>query len=159
DSATAASLTTEKTPIRRLADGATESARPRSQTTVWGMMIAILVAAAGLSLWTRRSGSGHHWGLPTSVFQVVGRSTVGTHPVFLVRLGERLLLVSSSTNGLQSLTEINDPAEVATLTAECLSRRRVNVAAIQSSNGPAGREPARSRAAVPMAEGIGRTTV
>jgi flagellar biogenesis protein FliO len=114
-----------KTPIRRIAEETgQDAAKPRSSWTVWAMLVVMVGAAAGLSLWTRRSGSGGHWKLPSTVFQVLGKSTVGPNQsVTLLRLGERVLLVSSSGATMQTLAVVTDPVEVATITSECLSKR------------------------------------
>jgi flagellar biogenesis protein FliO len=114
-----------KTPIRRITDESGDNAlKPRSSWTVWAMLVVIVGAAAGLSLWTRRGGVGGHWKLPSTVFQVLGKSPVGPNQsVTLLRLGERVLLVSSSGPAIQTLAVVTDPVEVATITSECLSKR------------------------------------
>jgi len=116
-----------KTPIRRMADEASSDAsKPRSTWTVWFMLVGLVAAAAGISFWTRRTGGVRQWKLPTTVFQVLGKSAVGPNQsVTLLRLGERVLLVSSSGATMQTLAVVTDPVEVATITAECLSKRIV----------------------------------
>jgi len=118
-----------KTPIRRVTDeSGNDATRPRSSWTVWALLVVIVGAAAGLSLWTRRGGVGGHWKLPTTVFQVLGKSPVGPNQsVTLLRLGERVLLVSSSGPTMQTLAVVTDPVEVATITSECLSKRSVQL--------------------------------
>lgn len=113
-----------KTPIRRIADeSGNDAVRPRSSWMVWMMLVVMVGVAAGLSLWTR-GGAGGHWKLPSTVFQVLGKSVVGPNQsVTLLRLGERVLLVSSSGATMQTLAVVTDPVEVATITSECLSKR------------------------------------
>jgi hypothetical protein len=123
-------VTGSKTPIRRLAE-AGEVAGTRSQATVWVVLIGIVAAAGGLSLWARRGPGATHWKIPSNVFQVLGRSAVnGNQSVTLLRLGERVLLVSSSGAGMQTLAVVTDPAEVAAITSECLSKRTAQLARI-----------------------------
>ena len=114
-----------KTPIRRITDEpGNDATKPRSSWMVWGMLVVIVGAAAGLSLWTRRGSVGGHWKLPSTVFQVLGKSPVGPNQsVTLLRLGERVLLVSSSGATMQTLAVVTDPVEVATITSECISKR------------------------------------
>ena len=113
-----------KTPIRRLADGEA-AAGQRSGGMVWVVMLGIIAAAVGLSFWARSNGRTSHWALPASVFQVLGKASVsGNQSVTLLRLGERVLLVSSSGATMQTLAVVTDPAEVAAMTSECLSRRK-----------------------------------
>jgi flagellar biogenesis protein FliO len=117
-----------KTPIRRIADDANDAAGPRSSWTVWFMLLALVGAAVGISFWTRRSGGVRHWRLPATVFQVLGKSSVGPNQsVTLLRLGERVLLVSSAGATMQTLAVVTDPVEVATITSECLSKRSVQL--------------------------------
>jgi flagellar biogenesis protein FliO len=118
-----------KTPIRRVADESGDSSKPRSSWTMWAVLAVIVGTATGLSLWTRKAGTGGHWKLPSTVFQVLGRSAVGPNQsVTLLRLGERVLLVSSSGPAMQTLAVVTDPVEVATITSECLSKRSVQLA-------------------------------
>ena len=117
-----------KTPIRRLADG-DAAAGGRSGAMVWVVMLGIIATAVGLSFWARSSGRTNHWKLPASVFQVLGKASIsGNQSVTLLRLGERVLLVSSSGATMQTLAVVTDPAEVAAMTSECLSRRKSQIA-------------------------------
>ncbi|QDT55740.1 hypothetical protein Pan44_37870 [Caulifigura coniformis] len=100
---------------------------------VWLVMVGIVGSAAGLSFWARRSGGTSHWRIPNTVFQVLGRSAVSPNQsVTLLRLGERVLLVSSSGATMQTLAVVTDPVEVATITAECLSKRAAQIAELQT---------------------------
>jgi len=121
---------TGKTLIRRLGDASNGNAdRPRSQWMVWVVLVGIVGSAAGLSFWARRGGGPSHWKIPNTVFQVLGRSAVSPNQsVTLLRLGERVLLVSSSGATMQTLAVVTDPVEVATITSECLSKRSAQIA-------------------------------
>ena len=51
--------------------------------------------------------------LPTAVLEVLGKASLDyKHTLFLVRWGSRLLLVTVSANGLQTLAELRDPDEI-----------------------------------------------
>ncbi len=120
-----------KTPIRRVADVHSDSPGSRpSSAVVWALLGAIVSTALLISWWTRRHPAMGTGGLPATVFQVLGHSVMGRqHSVALLRLGEKVLLVSTSGPALQTLAVITDPAEVAAVTAECLSPRRGSVGA------------------------------
>lgn len=146
-----------KTPIRRLTDAENPAgSKPRSQTTVWIVLIGIVAAAAGLSLWARRGGGTAHWKIPSNVFQVLGRTTVsGNQSVTLLRLGERVLLVSSSGPAMQTLAVVTDPVEVATITSECLSKRTAHVAHAAPGRGRPAARNAHDTSPRPVAGSIG----
>ncbi len=58
--------------------------------------------------------------IPTDVLEVLGRATLqGKHQLNLVRVGGKLLLVSVSAAGAETLTEITDVDEVVRLTGLC----------------------------------------
>lgn len=60
--------------------------------------------------------------LPKHVLQVLGRSTVGPRQqLILLRVGPKLVLVSSIQGEMRSLTEITDPLEVDRIMGECES--------------------------------------
>lgn len=72
----------------------------------------IVTGALVLILWfLKKSQGGSVRQIPSSVIKTLGCSRIGTTPVFLVAVGNKLVLVSSSSNGLTPLTEIDNPAE------------------------------------------------
>lgn len=72
----------------------------------------IVTGALVLILWfLKKSQGGSVRQIPSSVIKTLGSSRIGTTPVFLVAVGNKLVLVSSSSNGLTPLTEIDNPAE------------------------------------------------
>jgi flagellar biogenesis protein FliO len=109
-----------KTPITR------SPARPVSQTaaTSRGVWIALGMAGLGLGailLLARRAGSHPAAGrLPATMFEVVGRQRLtASASVLLVRVGDRLLLLSAAGEQLTTLTAIDDPEQVARWMAAC----------------------------------------
>ena len=68
----------------------------------------------------RRTAPGGAVVLPSEVVEVLGRSALaGKAQVHLVRCGNKLLLVSLSPTGVETLTEITDPEEVSRLAGLC----------------------------------------
>jgi hypothetical protein len=60
--------------------------------------------------------------LPSSVMEVLGSITLPTQPrqqAILMRLGQRVLLLSSHAGQTCTLAEFTDPDEVALLLAQC----------------------------------------
>lgn len=81
--------------------------------------IGALVVVTGtfvLILWLLKKTQGDSGRLiPSSIVKTLGKTRIGACPVFLVAVGKKLLLVSASSNGLTTLTEINDSAEAETI--------------------------------------------
>jgi len=121
---TAATSTAPKPiPPRRSPSSAGGTSSSRVVTAV-----ASLAIVAGLFLvvvWVlRRHLPGGSAMLPSDVFEVLGRGTAGPkQPVQLVRLGDRLLLLSVMADRMQTLAEITDPDEVTRLAGLCRQAR------------------------------------
>jgi flagellar protein FliO/FliZ len=83
-----------------------------------------LAAVVGLFLviaWVlRRGGTRGSLILPGEVFEVLGRAPLtGRQQVHLLRCGSKLLLVSVTPGGAETLTEVTEPAEVDRLAGLC----------------------------------------
>ncbi|HOF17697.1 MAG TPA: flagellar biosynthetic protein FliO [Phycisphaerae bacterium] len=112
----------------------------------WGRTLAALAIVVGLIFllrWVlRRMGS------PAAArrgpMEVIARTTVsGRQQLLLVRLGERLLVVGSGPEGMTSLGEVRDPAEVAALTRSAEAGRASVVETLKekfSRRQPSGRD-------------------
>jgi hypothetical protein len=84
------------------------------------VVLGLILAAAYV---VRRGLPGRQTSLPAEAFCVLGRKSLDQrHSVHLVRLGSRLLLVGGSQNGLATLADVTDPAEVESLVALCRPR-------------------------------------
>jgi flagellar biogenesis protein FliO len=86
--------------------------------------IAALVLVLGLFLLVvallRRTGSRSSASLPQDVVGVLGRVPFpGRQSAYLIRLGNKLLLVSVTPNSAETLSEVTDPAEVNRLLQLC----------------------------------------
>ena len=104
----------------------TAGAADRSRTpwrSLWTVLggLSIALGLFFLFAWLVRRTmprSGSH--LPREVVEVLGRATLAARQtVHLVRVGHKLLLVSVSTTGVETLTEITDPLEVDCLAGIC----------------------------------------
>ena len=88
-----------------------------SEQPGWLTAMVSLVGVAGMLLLItkvlqKRSAPGKGR-LPTAVLEVLGKASLDyKHNLFLVRWGSRLLLVTVSANGLQTLAELRDPDEI-----------------------------------------------
>jgi flagellar biosynthetic protein FliP len=83
----------------------------------WRTALLLAVVTAGLVA-VRRFAMPRTAMLPPDVFEVLGTSSLGgPHPVRVVRFGPKTLLVSVSSGGCQTLSEITDPEAT-----ECIAR-------------------------------------
>ena len=74
--------------------------------------LAIVTGTLALILWLLKKSQGDSGRqIPSSVVKTLGKTRIGTTPVFLVTVGKKLVLVAASSNGLTPLTEIDDPSE------------------------------------------------
>jgi flagellar biogenesis protein FliO len=82
-----------------------------------GIVLALFLAVA----WAARRGAPKGYALlPSEAVEVLGRATlVGRAQVHLVRCGNKIVLVHASAAGVETLTEITDPAEVDRLHSIC----------------------------------------
>lgn len=79
-------------------------------------LAALLAAFGGIRFMQRR----RHTPLPPDVFEVLGDATLGgQHAVRIVRFGPKTLLVSVSSSGCQTLSEIADAEATACIASAC----------------------------------------
>jgi len=90
-----------------------------------GSSLAIVVGLFFVFAWIlRRTMPATAAPLPNEVVQVLGRTIVGhRQQLQLLRLGNRLLLISVTAGGAETLAEITDPDEVTHLAGLCLQTR------------------------------------
>jgi flagellar biogenesis protein FliO len=83
--------------------------------------LGIVLGLFVLVVWAVRRGMPRGSGLlPSDAVEVLGRAPfVGRQQVHLVRCGHKLVLVTVTPSGTQTLTEISDPAEVERLLHLC----------------------------------------
>ena len=91
-----------------------------SLVTVGGSLAAVL-GVFFLLVWVmRRAAPPGPAALPGEAFEVLGRAPLGhRQQVHLLRCGSKLLLVSLTPSGAETLTEITDPSEVERLAESC----------------------------------------
>jgi len=106
------------------ADGRAHPKTSSSLMTVAGSLVLVLGLFL-LAAWAlRRTAPGAAAVLPGEVFTVLGRAPLaGRQQVHLLRCGNKLLLVSLSPTGAETLTEITDPLEVDRLAGLCVQNQ------------------------------------
>jgi flagellar biogenesis protein FliO len=89
-------------------------------TTILGSLGLVLGLFFIVAWVMRRTTPGHYATLPKDVVEVLGRSPLAARQqVHLIRLGAKLVLISVTPTGVESLSEVTDPAEVERLVGLC----------------------------------------
>ena len=115
----------EASPLGRDCDGGAEGRRVGPGTSDLGGWVRTLAALAVVvvlifvvRLLLRRLGPVGKGGKGPDAIEVLARSSLSAkHRLYLVRLGQRLVLVGSGPEGLTTLSEVTDPDEVSRLSA------------------------------------------
>lgn len=95
-----------------------------SALTVAGSLAVVLGLFFLVAWLMRRAAPRGSLPLPVEVVEVLGRAPLAARQqVYLVRVGAKLLLVSVTPDGAETLTEIDDPDEVARLAGLCRQSR------------------------------------
>jgi len=91
-----------------------------SMTTI-GAALAVVVGLLLLLAWVwRRAAPRSSRPLPTDVVRVLGRAPLANRQVAqLMKVGNKLVLLCVTADGVEPLTEITDPEEVARLLGMC----------------------------------------
>lgn len=121
----------EKPPRRLTRSNSTQSsASPRKsgerETTGYAAVrtfgaLAFVVALilVGAKLWKKHAPASTRR-LSTEAIDILGRKSIEQGlSIYLIRCGNRILVVGSSADGLQTLTEVTDPAEVDYMAGLC----------------------------------------
>lgn len=88
-------------------------------------LLLVLGLFMALAVGWRRSSGGANGSLPRDVLQVLGSSSGGGRErLVLLRLGQRLVLVSQSAGHSQTLCQVDDPLEVDRLAGLCEQQRQ-----------------------------------
>lgn len=97
--------------------------------TVVGSLVVVLGLFLGIA-WVMRRGLPQSAGrLPNSVVETLGQTALaGRRQMHVLRFGEKLLLVCVSQSGVDTLSEIDDAAEVDRLTKLCQKAKPTAVA-------------------------------
>ncbi len=86
-----------------------------------GIVLGLFLLVAWIVRWGMPKGAA---ALPREAVEVLGRTQLtGRQYVHLVRCGNKMLLVSVTAGGAETLTEITDPAEVDRLAGLCFQTR------------------------------------
>jgi flagellar biogenesis protein FliO len=121
--------------------------------------LAVVLGLFAVVVWVMRRGMPKAMQrLPNEVVEVLGQTSIGhRQQAQLIRLGHKLLLVSVTPQGSETLTEITDAAEVERLAGLCRGSRgaaatptfREVLQQFRGSNPPATPTKARSTFALP----------
>lgn len=104
--------------------GATAVSRSGWGTTIWPLVIVIALIGFG-ARWLKSHSPSAARGLPSDAFDVLGRKAIDQRTsVVLARCGSRILVLSLSPQGLQTLAEITDPVEIDCLAGLCRTTQR-----------------------------------
>ncbi|HAY80545.1 MAG TPA: flagellar biosynthetic protein FliO [Planctomycetaceae bacterium] len=88
--------------------------------TVISSLAIVLGLFFGVVWLSRRALPKHAGGLSSEIVEVLGRTPMGNRQSLqLIRLGNRILLVSVTATGANTLTEVTDPHEVRELLQHC----------------------------------------
>ena len=91
-----------------------------SLTTVLASLGVVVGLFLVLAMMVRRGMPKGSTNLPSGVIEVLGRTPLaGRHQLHLIRLGHKLVLVSASQGGVETIAEVTDPLEVDRLTGLC----------------------------------------
>jgi flagellar biogenesis protein FliO len=105
-------------------DGAPSAGGALSLVSVLGSLAVVLGLFFLLAWALKRATPKTSAALPASVVEPLGRAPLGPRQyVHLLRVGNKLLLVSLSPGGAETLTEITDPGEVDRLAGLCMQAR------------------------------------
>ncbi len=112
-------------PPERATDNRPTGSNPlASGVTVLGSLAVVLGAFFLVAWCMRRSAPAGSIALPGEVFEVLGRGAMaGRQQVYLLRCGKKLILVSVTPAGAETLTEITDSIEVDRLSGICEQSR------------------------------------
>ena len=101
------------------------------RVVIVGGSLAAVLGIFFFFVWLLRRASPHGQAtLPGEAFEVLGRAPLANHQqAHLLRCGSKLLLVSVSATGAQTLAEITDPEEVDRLASLCRQARSSSPAA------------------------------
>jgi flagellar biogenesis protein FliO len=98
------------------------AAGARSIVTVISSLAFVLGLFSMVAWLIRRAAPGANAVLPSDVFEVLGRASIAKgQQVQLLRCGDKLLLVCTTPEGTETLTEIENPDEVTRLAGLCKS--------------------------------------
>ena len=101
----------------------------RNAATGWGStawpLLAVVVAIVLGTRWLKKHSPTAARGLPSEAFDILGRRAVDQRTsVVIARCGSRLLVLSLSPHGMQTLAEITDPVEIECLAGLCRTSQR-----------------------------------
>ncbi|MBI2479169.1 MAG: FliO/MopB family protein, partial [Planctomycetia bacterium] len=117
-------LRTSTSPQRLAPDSSSRTSGTRATTTVLGSLSVVLAAFFVLVWLSRKTAPKGLAPLPGEVFESLGRAPLtARQQMQLIRLVNKLVLLSVTSTGAEALTEITDVDEVNRLAALCQQGR------------------------------------
>jgi flagellar biogenesis protein FliO len=117
-------LRASRTPQRLTQEPSNKASGKRATTTVVGSLSVVLAAFFVLVWLSRKTAPKGLAPLPGEVFESLGRAPLtARQQMQLIRLGNKLVLLSVTSTGAETLTEITDLDEVNRLAALCQQGR------------------------------------
>ncbi len=116
----------QRTAVEKAGAGAKPTADTPLSTpgiTVASSLAVVLGLFAGFVWLTRRFGTSGSakTGIPKDVLQNLGSTSIDARTnVTLLRCGARIIVIAQTPTGVQTLSEITDPNEVISITAQCV---------------------------------------
>jgi flagellar biogenesis protein FliO len=109
--------TSERQPLGAAPAASSASSGIGEAVRVVGALVVVVGIAFAAKWWLRRTGLAAR--VQGGTFEVIARQSVGRgQHVLLARFGPRLLCVQQTRDGLRTLSELTDPAEVAAALAQ-----------------------------------------
>lgn len=121
DPPTARRITPPSRPLRTASKTGTPRKPPsgsywQTLLVLGGIVAVILIGAKYL----RKHGPRLPGGIPKDALEVLGKRAIDRGQlIYLVRLGSRILIIGSSSGGLNTLGEVTDPVEIDFLSGLC----------------------------------------
>ena len=112
-----------------------------STTISLGLIVGTIIL---VGRWMKRNGFQGTRSLPLEAFELLGRRQIEPRvAVHLVRCGNRILILGVGAEGVRTLSEIEDPAEVQRLTSTCQGTATVDNVVVEP-------DPKRTTPATPL---------
>lgn len=109
--------TSERQPLGAAPAASSASSGIGEAVRVAGALVVVVGLAFAAKWWLRRTGLAAR--VQGGTFEVIARQSVGRgQHVLVARFGPRLLCVQQTRDGLRTLSELTDPAEVAAALAQ-----------------------------------------
>ncbi|MFQ5733026.1 MAG: flagellar biosynthetic protein FliO [Planctomycetaceae bacterium] len=113
-------ITRPSRPLRSAKSGVKPNSTGGSYWQTLAVLAGIVVVIVVGAKFLKKHGPLLPGSIPNDALEVLGRRAIDRGQlIYLVRLGSRILIVGSSSSGLQTLGEVTDPVEIDYLAGTC----------------------------------------